>query len=106
MSKIELNDNVAKKALYEFKKFAREHEFWEKYKMMSKSIQEGKFINKLNNEEPIKLIQNANVFCHWPPSEHNFWQSLSRNWADLCIEHKIYRDIDYVMYYYKGFIKK
>ena len=104
MSKIELKDNVAKKALYEFKKFARANGFWEKYKMMSQSIQKGYFIDKLNDEEPIKLIQNIPIFCYWPPSEVNYWRQLSKQWGKFCIDNKLYRNEKTAKYYFKVFI--
>jgi len=103
-------DDITKKALYYFKKFARENNFWEHYKKLSDPINmEGKtFIDVLNENEPIKIIQNACAFCHWPPpspfQSHPNWGTLSMRWAKICCENDIMRDKIIALNYLKQHI--
>ena len=91
------NDEViARKTLYLFKKFAREHHFWEEYKKLSVQLKGSrKFIDVVREYEPVELIQSSKAFCTWPSYTNNekrteSWMSLSRRWALICFQNKLF----------------
>ena len=95
-------DRIDKKTLYEFKRFARSKGFWEEYKRLSRPLGCGtKFIDVINKHEPVELIQSTTAFCHWP-SNWQKWHDRSVEWAKICIEKKLYFNLnkssDYIKY--------
>lgn len=92
--------------MYEFKKFARQHNFWEEYKRLSYRLGFSKdsnarfykqvsFIELVKEEEPVKLIQGSSVFCSWPDARNNcgdFWSELSKQWAYFCLKNGLFYD--------------
>ena len=99
-------DEVTKRTVYFFKKYAREKEFWEEYKALSTPLNPPRyrfssdrkpitFIDVVKEYEPVKLIQNVSAFCSWPSTHTKSgltWASLSADWAKICIKEKLYRD--------------
>lgn len=99
-------DDVTKRTVYFFKKYAREKGFWEEYKALSIPLNKPRcrlsssrkpisFIEVVNEYEPVKLIQNANAFCHWPSlvTKNGLrWSILSAYWAKICVKEKLYRN--------------
>lgn len=95
--------------MYEFKKFARQHNFWEEYKRLSVRyrgdigiIKQVSFIDWVRDSEPVKLIQDGNVFCCWPDN-WNYWSELSKQWAYFCLTNGLFYNereaLDYVRIY-------
>lgn len=95
-------DKIVKNTLYEFKRFARSRGFWEEYKHLSRPLNYGtKFIDVINKHEPVELIQSTTAFCHWPCNWQK-WHDRSVEWAKICIEKKLYFNLnqssDYIKY--------
>lgn len=97
MDKAPTKQEIAKKAIYLFKKFARKKRFWEEYKKLSHPLNdEGiTFIDLVSRviPEPIELIQSATYFCHWPSfyTENGIrWCDLSYKWAKICAENELW----------------
>lgn len=88
-------DKIAKKTLYEFKRFARSKGFWEEYKQLSNPLKypHAKFIDVINRYEPVELIQSSSAFCHWPTNWEK-WHNRSIEWAKICIEKKLYFNLN------------
>jgi hypothetical protein len=101
---------LVKKILYEFKKFARGHNFWEQYKRDSTPINEWNltFIDVVDTNEPIKLIQSADSFCCWRnsyPKECSIpWHELSCMWAEICLEKHLYYNGTEALHYARTWI--
>ena len=101
-------DEIVRITLYLFKKFAREHHFWEEYKKLSVQLKGGrKFIDVVREYEPVELIQSSKGFCTWPSDSSNekrieSWMVLSRLWAKICLENKLFyneeKALKYVSY--------
>ena len=92
-------DNLTKKVVYLFKKYARENGFWEEYKKLSFPLNDKNnqktFIQVVDENEPVTLIQNAKAFCSWPShftTKGLYWSLLSSNWAKICVKEKLYRN--------------
>jgi hypothetical protein len=100
-------EDVVKRTVYEFKKFARKHKFWEEYKRLSVRLGNRKepyidrynvqvtFIQLVEAVEPVSLIQGSSTFCSWPKSktEHGeYWSELSKQWAYLCLTNGLFHD--------------
>ena len=90
---------IAKKAIYLFKKFAREKGFWEEYKKLLLPLNDKgiTFIDLVSRiiPEPIELIQSATYFCHWPSfyTENGIrWCDLSYEWAKICAKNRLWYD--------------
>jgi len=89
---------VDKKTIYLFKKFARENRFWETYKKYAKSLNctsRTSFVHIVQIVEPIKLIQSSTIFNSWmdiPPHTFDYWSSLSREWARICLKEGLYHN--------------
>lgn len=84
-------ETIAKKTFYEFKKFARQHGFFEEYKKFCEPVAQGKkFIDVVREVEPVKLIQNQEAFCIWPYDSGIKWQEMSNEWARHCLENHLY----------------
>jgi hypothetical protein len=104
-------EEVIKKTLYEFKKFAREWGFWEEYKTLSYPInaRTDSFIGVIGKCEPVELIQNATYFCSWPIGTYNIWHRRSQKWANICLNNGLFFDEDKARTYvrtYIGYINK
>lgn len=94
-------EEVIRKTLYEFKKFARKGGFWERYKTLSSPLNgsfllDGKkrktFLEVLNEYEPVELIQSASCFCGWPINECSLWRDRSIKWAEICVDNDLFFD--------------
>ena len=92
-------EEVIRKTLYEFKKFARKGGFWERYKTLSNPLNgnfllKGKrrktFVEIVNEYEPVKLIQDSSCFCGWPIDECSLWRDRSIKWAEICIDNGLF----------------
>jgi hypothetical protein len=105
----EEKEKIVKKIVYEFKKFARQHNFWEEYKRLSVRyrrdigiIKQASFIDWVRESEPVKLIQAASVFCCWPDN-WSYWSELSKQWAYFCLTNGLFYNeeeaLDYVTRY-------
>jgi len=99
MDKAPTKQEIAKKAIYLFKKFARKKGFWEEYKKLSLPLNgEGiTFIDLVSRviPEPIELIQSSAYFCSWPFIYTNngiMWCNLSYEWAKICVENELWYD--------------
>lgn len=99
MDKAPTKQEIAKKTIYFFKKFAREKGFWEEYKKLSRPLnREGiTFIDLVFRiiSEPIKLIQSSTYFCTWPTNYTKNgikWCDLSYEWAKICAENELWYD--------------
>ena len=97
MDKAPTKQEIAKKAIYFFKKFARKKGFWEEYKKLSVPLnREGiTFIDLVSRviPEPIELIQSATYFCIWSSfyTENGIkWRDLSYEWAKICAENELW----------------
>ena len=102
---------IAKKAIYLFKKFARKKGFWEEYKKLSRPLNhEGiTFIDLVSRviSEPIKLIQSSTYFCNWPTIHTKNgikWCNLSYEWAKICAENELWYDKFETQSYSRAFI--
>ena len=111
MDKATTKQEIAKKAIYLFKKFARKKGFWEEYKKLSRPLNaEGiTFIDLVSRviPEPIKLIQSSTYFCHWPSyyTENGIkWCDLSYEWAKICVENELWYHKFEAQRYSKSFI--
>ena len=94
-------EDVVKRTVYEFKKFARQHKFWEEYKHLSvrlgyrtndpyvlRNHKQVTFVQLVEEVEPVTLIQGASSFCTWPTKKTNkgeYWAELSKEWAYFCL---------------------
>ncbi len=88
-------EEVIKKTLYEFKKFARKGGFWERYKTLSNPLngmERKTFLEVLNKHEPVELIQSALCFCGWPINECSLWRDRSIKWAEICVDNDLFFD--------------
>ena len=99
MDKAPTKQEIAKKTIYLFKKFARKKGFWEEYKKLSYPLNdEGiTFIDLVSRVilEPIELIQSPAYFCNWPSyyTENGLkWCDLSYEWAKICAENELWYD--------------
>jgi len=97
MDKAPTKQEIAKKTIYFFKKFAREKEFWEEYKKLSSPLNDDRitFIDLVSRviREPIELIQSSTYFCHWPSyyTENGIkWCDLSYEWAKICVKNELW----------------
>lgn len=103
--------------MYEFKKFARQHKFWEEYKQLSvrlgnrpevfKLHKQISFIELVGEDEPVKLIQGSSIFCPWPKYRTNngdFWSSLSQEWAYLCLRNGLFYNEEKALNFVGSFI--
>ena len=97
-------EEVIKKTLYEFKKFAREGGFWERYKTLSNPLKRKTFLEILDDNEPVELIQSSNCFCTWPFGETGIWRTRSMEWAKICLDNNLFFDEQYAKRYVKAFI--
>lgn len=111
MDKTPTKQEIAKKTIYLFKKFAREKGFWEEYKNLSCPLNnEGiTFIYLVSRviSEPIKLIQSSTYFCNWPTSYTKNgieWCNLSYEWAKICVENELWYDKFEAQSYSRAFI--
>lgn len=111
MDKAPTKQEIAKKAIYLFKKFAREKGFWEEYKELSVPLNyEGiTFIDLVSRviTEPIELIQSTAYFCGWPRSYTKNgirWCNLSYEWAKICAENELWYHKFEAQHYSKTFI--
>lgn len=113
MDKASKKQEIAKKAIYLFKKFARKKGFWEEYKKLSHPLNEDgiTFIDLVSRviPEPIELIQSSAYFCHWPPplfcTKNGIkWRDLSYEWAKMCAENELWYDKFEAKSYSKRFI--
>ena len=111
MDKAPTKQEIAKKTIYLFKKFAREKGFWEEYKNLSRPLNhEGiTFIDLVSRvvPEPIELIQSTAYFCHWPSNytkDGLKWCDLSYEWAKVCAENELWHDKFKAESYSKTFI--
>ena len=93
MDKAPTKQEIVKKTIYFFKKFARKKGFWEEYKKLSLPLNyKGiTFIDLVSRviTEPIELIQSSTYFCHWPSyfAKNGIkWCDLSYEWAKICAE--------------------
>lgn len=99
MDKIPTKQEIAKKTIYFFKKFAREKGFWEEYKELSYPLNNKgiTFVNLVSKEiqEPIQLIQSSTYFCNWLSNVTKkgiMWRNLSYEWAKICAENELWYD--------------
>ena len=91
--------------MYEFKKFARQHKFWEEYKRLSyrlgyrkpdyynKDLKKVSFIELVEEVEPVTLIQSTSSFCNWPHIKNtngDYWAVLSKEWAYICLKNGLF----------------
>lgn len=90
-------DDIIKKTVYLFKKYAREKGFWEEYKRLSNPLNYKNhprtFLQIVKDNEPVKLIQNTSVFCSWPSIctfNGLYWSKLSADWVRICVKEKLY----------------
>jgi len=86
------DEKIVRNVVYEFKKFAREQNFWEDYKRFSTQLQKGfAFYDVVDKYEPVKLIQNVEAFCRWCdcPTIHP-WDTLTKMWVDTCLKNDLY----------------
>ena len=96
MDKAPTKQEIAKKAIYLFKKFARKKGFWEEYKKLSRPLNDKiTFIDLVSRviTEPIELIQSSTYFCSWPRSYTKNgikWRDLSYEWAKICVENELW----------------
>ena len=97
MDKAPTKQEIAKKAIYLFKKFARKKGFWEEYKKLSRPLNDDgiTFIDLVSRvvPEPIELIQSSTYFCHWPSfytKDNLKWCDLSYEWAKICAENELW----------------
>lgn len=97
MDKEPTKQEIAKKAIYLFKKFARKKGFWEEYKKLSVPLNNKgiTFIDLVSRmiPEPIGLIQSSTYFCHWPNSYTKNgieWCNLSYEWAKICAKNELW----------------
>lgn len=99
-------EEVIRKTLYEFKKFARKNGFWERYKTLSNPLNERSktFVEILNEYEPVKLIQSVSCFCRWPVDETLLWRDRSKEWVKICLDNDLFFDEQYAKNYVKTFI--
>lgn len=105
-------DDIARKTIYEFKKFARKERFWEEYKELSRpiNIRHISFIDVVNTYEPMRLIQSSEAFCMWPtlhPRKSNTfksWLDLSKEWLKICEKKSLFRDQTAFLRYYNSII--
>ena len=97
------DEKLVKNIVNEFKKFARQHKFWEDYKRFSNPLKDGMtFYTVVDSNEPVKLIQNANAFCRWSDNAcmlRHDWQHFSDMWADICLKNNFYYDKEYALNY-------
>ena len=108
MERKKAKDDVAKKAVYYFKKFLRENNFLEVYREYSVAVNSCGLIEAANKYEPVKFIQNSEIFCYWgriqdEGAKNKCWE-LSCKWAYVCNEHEIYRSYDGFINYVKAWI--
>ena len=106
MKKNKVVDDLTKKVVYLFKQYARKEGFWEEYKKLSSPLNDKRnpktFIQVVEENEPVKLIQNCYAFCSWPcsfTSHGKTWERLSADWARICIRENLYRS-ESIMYTY------
>lgn len=97
MDKAPTKQEIAKKTIYLFKKFAREKGFLEEYKKLSLPLKKMTFIDLVSKvmPEPIELIQSSTYFCCWPASctkKGIMWRDLSYEWAKICVENELWYD--------------
>lgn len=99
MDKAPTKQEIAKKTIYFFKKFAREKGFWEEYKKLSCPLNNKgiTFIDLVSKEiqEPIELIQSSTYFCTWSSNitkKGILWRNLSYEWAKICAENELWYD--------------
>ena len=90
-------EEVIRKTLYEFKKFARKGGFWEEYKRMSRPLNhkmppKETFIEVIGKCEPVELIQSGKHFCNWPSDTCAKWYDRSKKWAKICLEKGLFFD--------------
>ena len=111
MDKAPTKQEIAKKTIYLFKKFAREKGFWEEYKKLSRPLNHERitYIDLVSRviPEPIELIQSSVHFCNWPSfyTENGIeWRNLSYEWAKICAENKLWYDKFVAVSYSKAFI--
>jgi hypothetical protein len=97
MDKTLTKQEIAKKAIYLFKKFARKKGFWEEYKKLSRPLNAKgiTFIDLVFRviTEPIELIQSSRYFCSWPSKYTKNgikWRDLSYEWAKICVENELW----------------
>jgi hypothetical protein len=110
---------IIKRTVYEFKKFARQHKFWEEYKRLSVRLGSRKepyihrdynqvtFIQLVGEVEPVSLIQGSSVFCSWPKSitEHGeHWIELSKQWAYFCLTNGLFYEEEKALRFVEIFI--
>lgn len=111
MDKAPTKQEIAKKTIYFFKKFAREKGFWEEYKKLSRPLNNKglTFIDLVSRVilEPIELIQSSVYFCCWPSNitkKGILWRNLSYEWAKICAENELWYDKFEAKSYSKSFI--
>ena len=111
MDKAPTKQEIAKKTIYLFKKFARKKGFWEEYKKLSYPLNVGRitFIDLVSRVilEPIELIQSSTYFCNWPSyyTKNGIkWRDLSYEWAKICVENELWYDKLEAKSYSKAFI--
>lgn len=110
MDKAPTKQEIAKKTIYLFKKFARKKGFWEEYKELSLPLNKGiTFIELVSRkiQEPIELIQSATYFCEWPSyytKDGIKWCNLSYEWAKICAENELWYDKSKAKSYSSAFI--
>lgn len=111
MDKAPTKQEIAKKAIYLFKKFARKKGFWEEYKKLSRPLNNERitFIDLVSRVimEPIELIQSSAYFCDWPCSYTKNgikWRDLSYEWAKICVENELWYHKLEAQHYSKTFI--
>lgn len=105
--------------MYEFKKFARQHKFWEEYKRLSyrlgyrkpdyynKDLKKVSFIELVEEVEPVTLIQSTSSFCNWPTTKNtngDYWAVLSREWAYMCLKNGLFYDEHQALSFVRSFI--
>jgi hypothetical protein len=54
--------------------------------------------------EPVQLIQSGLFFCIWPSDEWHIWDTLSRQWARLCLDNELFFDEHDAIKYTRDFI--
>jgi hypothetical protein len=108
-------EKIVKRTVYEFKKFARQHKFWEEYKRLSFRLGNGdsriydqvSFIELVRENEPVKLIQGTSVFCCWPCAKTfngEYWSDVSKQWARICLSNGLFYDEDNALNFVGTFI--
>ena len=94
---------MSKKVFHDFKIFAVNRGFYKQYKELSRPNQrKEKFIDVVQNFEPIQLIQSEKAFCRW--ENYRYWREHSVEWAKYCLTNRLWyyktKTLDYADNYF------